>query len=108
VRGWHGNESVDGKALLAAAALTEVKAPTGVRYYAVDGVHGDDPSAGFSDVSPAEASTRAFKTLGELRAALPAAGGSRKIEITISRGGGVVDGVKLHWPDRVVVVRGAK
>ena len=46
-----------------------------VRWYAVDGTHGSDANVGFSDVSSADAGTKAKQTIGGLAAIFPRIGG---------------------------------
>lgn len=57
------------------------------RYYAVDGVNGDDTRAGFSDTSMADAGTKALKTLAALALIFPKLGNGRKVVIVIANGG---------------------
>jgi hypothetical protein len=96
-RGWHLEESVEGKALLAAAALVEGETQNAVRYYAVDSTNGNDSNKGYSDVSAADAMIQPVKTMAELTRIIPRVGGGRKIEITVATGGepAVVDGLQL-------------
>jgi len=58
-----------------------------VRWYAVDGVNGNDANAGFSDVSEADAGTKAKKTIAGLAAIFPTVGNGRKVSISIANGG---------------------
>lgn len=57
-----------------------------VRWYAVDGVNGNDSNAGFSDVSMAAAGLVAKKTLAGLGAIFPRVGAGRKVVVAIAAG----------------------
>jgi len=57
-----------------------------VRWYAIDGVNGNDANAGFSDVSSADAGTKAKQTIAGLGAIFPRQGAGRKVVIRIAAG----------------------
>lgn len=63
----------------------------GVRYFAVDYDAGLDTNVGFSDLSMADAGTKAIKTLERLKALFPKFGNGRSAVVAIrSRAGGAV------------------
>lgn len=57
-----------------------------VRWYAVDVVNGNDANVGFSDVSSADAGTKAKKTMAALAAIIPQIGDGRFIVIVVAQG----------------------
>lgn len=56
------------------------------RWYAVDGVNGNDSNVGFSDTSSADSGTKAKKTLAALGAIFPRIGAGRKVVVGIASG----------------------
>lgn len=72
------------------------------RYYAVDYAGGSDANVGYSDVSMADAGTKALKTLTQLRRILPGYGDGRKVVIAVK---GPSDGTQLQYlkPDGVTL-----
>ena len=97
INGLAGADTIASKddALLVSAAGTtltlaqQIKADWAIantRWYAVDGVSGNDSNAGFSDVSNAAAGAVAKKTFAGLSTIFPRVGGGRKAVVAILAG----------------------
>lgn len=56
------------------------------RYYALDTTNGDDAHVGYSDVSCADAGTKAKKTVAALAAIWPRVGANRKVVVVLASG----------------------
>jgi hypothetical protein len=57
------------------------------RWYAVDAINGNDANVGFSDISEADAGTKAKQTIAGLAAVVPRLWNGRRGEIVIANGG---------------------
>lgn len=68
---------------------------TNVRWFAADATNGNDANAGFSDVSEADAGTKAVQTLARLFEIIPKGGAGRSAKVIIAAGT-YTDGLPLN------------
>jgi|HubBroStandDraft_5_1064220.scaffolds.fasta_scaffold00702_9 hypothetical protein len=79
-------EPTTGSVVIAQFAVADW-ALTVTRFFAVDGVNGNDANSGFSDVSPADAGAAAKKTLTAISEVIPPNGAGRVGQLYVSNGG---------------------
>jgi collagen triple helix repeat protein len=73
-----------GQHAVATWALPTSTATQSMRWYAIDGVNGNDANVGFSDTSAADAGTKAVQTPAQLNKILPADGKGRNVTVLIA------------------------
>lgn len=98
----NGSQGVPGDA--GARGLPGFAEWTGLRYYALDAVAGNDANLGFSDVSMADAGTVAKKTVAGLQAVIPSSGQGQSLVIAIKGGADIAQALRLWFGEGYVAV----